>query len=455
MQEILLYLLGVLVMVLGLGLSIGLHEIGHLVPAKLFGVRVKQYMIGFGRTLWSRKRGETEYGIKMLPLGGYISMTGMYPPKPVDEGAADSEAEEAELIPAETDLAAPAEKPKGIVKSIIDDDGEVVDPRRSFYALSVPKKIVIMVGGPLMNLVLGFVFFAILISGIGIMGASTTVGSVSECLKAPDSNSRVCESGDTPAPAAVAGLRPGDKILTINGAAIDNWTQVRDTIAANPGNILQLEYEREGTRKTTEIKPFLAQRAKFDSSERPVLDGNGKQVYENVGMLGLSPAYERQHRPITEVPRYVGDQAAAVTNMILHLPQRMIDVWNAAFSEQKRDANGPISVVGVGRIAGEIASHEQVPALDKVAAMVGILAGLNIALFIFNLIPLLPLDGGHVAGALFEALRRAWARLRGKPDPGPVDTSKLLPLTLAVVVVLGAMSVLLMYADIVKPITLG
>jgi membrane-associated protease RseP (regulator of RpoE activity) len=92
--------------------------------------------------------------------------------------------------------------------------------------------------------------------------------------------------------------------------------------------------------------------------------------------------------------------------------------------------------------------------IDKAAGLIGILASLNIALFVFNLIPLLPLDGGHIAGALWEAIRRGFAKLLRRPDPGPVDMAKLMPLTLAVVVVLGGMSALLIYADIVKPIAL-
>ncbi|MFF3601972.1 site-2 protease family protein, partial [Kitasatospora indigofera] len=145
---------------------------------------------------------------------------------------------------------------------------------------------------------------------------------------------------------------------------------------------------------------------------------------------------------------------SGVTHIILNLPQRMVDVANAAFGQEERDPNGPISVVGVGRVAGEIAALDSLSVESKVASMVGLLASLNIALFVFNLVPLMPLDGGHIAGALWEAIRRGFAKLFRKPDPGPVDMAKLMPLTMVVVIVLGGMSALLVYADIVKPVNL-
>jgi membrane-associated protease RseP (regulator of RpoE activity) len=138
--------------------------------------------------------------------------------------------------------------------------------------------------------------------------------------------------------------------------------------------------------------------------------------------------------------------------VIVNLPARLVGVAQAAFGSGERDPNGPISVVGVGRVAGEIASNDQISLTSKAASLIGILGSLNIALFVFNLIPLLPLDGGHVIGALWEGLRRSVARLLGRRDPGPVDTAKLMPLTFAVAILLGGMSVLLIYADIVRPV---
>jgi membrane-associated protease RseP (regulator of RpoE activity) len=171
-------------------------------------------------------------------------------------------------------------------------------------------------------------------------------------------------------------------------------------------------------------------------------------------MIGVTPTVETVTQPITAVPQFVGNQVVAVSEVVIGLPQRMVDVWQAAFGNEDRDPNGPIGVVGVGRLAGEIVSYDEAPVAARAQFVISLLGSLNIALFVFNLIPLMPLDGGHIAGAIYEGIKRGLARLFRRPDPGPVDTAKMVPVTFAVVIVLGAMSLLLLYADIVKPVTL-
>ena len=436
----LLYALGVLIVVVGIALSIGLHEIGHLLPAKLFKVKVGQFMIGFGPTIWSRRKGETEYGVKAIPLGGYISMAGMYPPEK------------------------PGSKPRtastGFLDTLVQDardqSAETITPGaedRVFYKLPVYKRIVIMLGGPAMNLLIAFVLYAIVLVGFGIPQYSTTLGNINECV-VTDATQTECTPNDPIAPAAAAGLLPGDRIISIDGHAISSWDDVNPAIRPNANTPIDFVIERDGTQRTLTVTPMLTERPVIGDDGNVVLDADGDVVTEPAGFVGIGPATEKVQQPITAVGPVVWDNTVRVGEIILSLPQRLVQVAQAAFGGDERDPNGPISVVGVGRLAGEITALDAAPVADRASGLLQMLASLNVALFVFNLVPLLPLDGGHVAGALWEALRRGFAKLFGRPDPGPVDIARLVPVTLVIVAVLALMSGLLIYADIVNPVTL-
>ena len=440
MESVLQFILGVAIIAVGVALSIGLHEVGHLVPAKLFGIKVTQYMVGFGPTILSRRRGETEYGLKAVPLGGYVAMVGMFPPR--QEGDR------------------PTAQSTGFFQSMIQDarqqSAESVgdDLDRAFYRKPVWQRIIVMLGGPAMNFVLAIVFFAITVCVFGTVQSSTTVGSVSACVLPATSQRQTCEDGDTPAPGAAAGIKPGDRLVSMAGTPIDSWAQSTSIIQKSAGDAIPVVVERDGQQVSLSITPLLTERYVYNDDGTIAKAADGTELTQKVGFVGIGAAGQLVQQPVTAVFPLMGQTIGNTVNLVLNLPQRLVDVANAAFGSGERDPNGPISVVGVGRVAGEIATIDSIPLASKAATFFGILGSLNIALGVINLVPLTPLDGGHVAAAIWEAIKRGFARLRRKPDPGPVDAAKLMPLTFAVVIVFIGMSALLIYADIVKPINI-
>jgi len=444
------YIVGVLVVALGVGLSIALHEIGHLVPAKKFGVKVTQYMVGFGPTVWSRnKGGETEYGVKAIPLGGYIRMIGMFPPKPGEP--------ENQLRASST----------GRFTQLMDqarqdsmDEVSPSDEHRVFYKLSVPKKVVIMMGGPVMNLLIAFVLLGGILTLYGIPTATPLITSVAICVPsaAPtiDKPQPDCAAGDPASPATLAGLQKGDRIVSVNGTPVTLWDQVTPLIRKSAGQTMTLVVDRNGSQVTLQAPIAALNRAAYVDTDKVKVDGNGKVVTEQVGYLGATPSGELIKGTVLQVPGFVWNAFTQTAGVVVNVPQKMVGVVQAAFGSGERDPNGPISVVGVGRVGGEIASADLGPesTTAKFMTLLSLIAALNMALFVFNLIPLLPLDGGHVAGALWEGAKRSWARVRGKPNPGYVDVAKALPVAYTMALVLITMSALLIYADIVKPVKL-
>ncbi len=435
------YAVGLLVLLVGLLASIALHEVGHMVPAKRFGVRVSQYMVGFGPTLWSRTKGETEYGLKAIPLGGYVRLVGMYPPADA-VGATPGTGRFAGLVDAAREASAEEIRP-----------GE---DHRAFYRLSTPKKVVVMLGGPMMNLLIAVVLVGIVLVGIGTGGApTTTVASVSQCLLPADAPAgTACAASDPRAPAEVAGLKPGDTIVSYGGRAISTWADIQGAIASGSGTDVPLVVERDGSRVTLTVSPVTVDRPVRDASGAILTNADGSMKLAPRRIVGFSPTSALERQPVSAVLPSVGDAVWQTGAIVLTLPSRLVGVVQAAIGNQPRDTTSVVGVVGVGRFAGEIAEAPGLDMAQRVGSMLGLLASLNVALFVFNLIPLLPLDGGHVAGALWEGAKRQVARLRGVPRPFPADVARMMPLAYGVFFLLAVMGLVLVWADIAAPVTL-
>jgi membrane-associated protease RseP (regulator of RpoE activity) len=444
------YALGVLILIVGVAVSIALHEIGHLIPAKKFGVKVSQYMVGFGPTVWSRRKGETEYGVKAIPLGGYVRMIGMLPPRAGDN-------------PGELRTLSTGRFSQMVDQARADSMEEVTpgDEERVFYKLPPWKKFIVMSGGPLMNFVIAAVMLTGVVTIYGLPQTVPVVGALSTCVPsaAPtvDDPQPACKAGDPAAPGQTAGLQPKDRILSVDGKAITTWDEVTAAIRASDGKPLAFVVRRGDQEVPLTVTPTLLERATYDEAGKPIVK-DGRLVTKKAGFVGVIGRQELVKTPLSQAPAFVWDSTVQTASVVVRIPEKMAGVVQAAFGGGERDPNGPISIVGVARIGGEIAALE-IPADEggnwaKISPFVMLIASLNLALFVFNLIPLLPLDGGHLAGATWEAIKKGFARLRRRPDPGYVDVAKGLPIAYAMSMVLIVMSVLLMYADVVKPVKL-
>jgi membrane-associated protease RseP (regulator of RpoE activity) len=304
-----------------------------------------------------------------------------------------------------------------------------------------------------MNLLFAMVLFAILLSGIGVQTATTTVSSVSECIIPADADRTECAASDPVAPAAAAGLQPGDVIVEVDGQRISTFADASAIIRESPGQSLVIVVERDGVPQSITLTPVAIEQPVTDAAGRPVLDANGEVQTREVGFAGIRQEVEYLHQPIWAGPAAAVENVGAVAGIIWQLPVKVYETAVTLVTGEERDPNGPLSVVGAGILSGEVAAADA-PILNRVAGFLGLLASLNIALFVFNLIPLLPLDGGHIVVALWEGIKRAWAKLFHRPPPKPVDATKLVPVTFVVVIALIVMGAVLILADIVNPVSI-
>jgi membrane-associated protease RseP (regulator of RpoE activity) len=427
----LVYTLGVVLFLLGIIASIALHEVGHMAPAKLFGVKVTQYFVGFGKTVWSVKRGDTEYGVKAIPMGGFIRMVGMLPPA--------------------------KHNPDGSVRGIsggffgkLIADARTAEHKqmmetsedRLFYRRPWWQKVVIMAGGPMVNVVLAVLLLGGVFMGIGTSEPTTTVDQVSDCVIPASQGARACTAKDPVSPAAKAGFLPGDEVVSFNGTPISNWDQFSQEVRSNGRGLATVVVLRDGRDVTLTTHTTISER----------LVGANYDRLANVGFLGVVPTETYKRHGVGYVVSTMGDYTKHTGEALAHLPQRMYGVFEAAFGLADRKQDSPMSVVGASRVAGDIASTDQLTLKDRAAYLLSLLGIVNLFVALFNFIPLLPLDGGHIAGALYEAVRRGLARLRRRPDPGYADVAQMLPIAYTAATVLIVMGAMLVWADIVSPI---
>ena len=449
------YLLGVVIFVVAILASIGLHELGHMIPAKKFGGKVTQYFIGFGPTVWSRQRGETEYGIKAIPLGGYVKIVGMLPPG-ADE--LDEDREHPVYDEEGRRVVRLRKSNTGMFTQLISDaraaEWEHISPGdedRLFYKMPSWKKVIVMAGGPTVNLLIAFFIFLAVFSTYGQKSVEPDAGppvidTVSVCVLPYAEEGRECTSADPLSPANEAGLLPGDVVLTFNGIEVTGWDQLRELIRDNDAGEAVITYERDGrelsgtTSTTVEARPTSAT----------------DQELRQVGFLGVTPTAHIE--TTTGGPIFTLQQMGVMTvdtvKALGTLPVKVWGVAKAIVGVEERAKDSPVSIVGGGRLAGETVSHQDFPVTEKAVFLLMLIAGFNFFIGMFNFIPLLPLDGGHIAGALWEALRRGFARLLGRPDPGYVDVAKLLPLAYVVASAILVMGVVLIVGDLVVPLHL-
>ncbi len=444
----LLYTLGIVAFFAAILASIALHEVGHMVPARLFGGKVTQYFVGFGRTVWSRRIGETEYGIKAIPLGGFVKIVGMLPPSPEEEGAAapsvvNGTGEQMMRVRGSS---------TGMFTQLISDARAAewehitaADSDRLFYKMKWWQKVIVMAAGPSVNIAIAFFIFAGVFATYGNptdIRIEPVVHSVLDCVVPYEEDGRACTPDDVVTPAKLAGLQSGDRFVEVNGVAVTGWAQVQKQIRGNADGEAVITVDRGGELVTVTTNTTVT------AMPTSLTD----DTLTEVGFLGIEP----EAAPATGGVGYTLNEMGTLTvesgKALARLPMGVWGVAKAIAGVEERAVDSPISILGGGRIAGETTAQEGPSAGDKAVFLLLLIAGFNFFIGMFNFIPLLPLDGGHIAGALYEAVRRGVARLRRKPDPGYVDVAKLLPVAYVVGSAMLVMGIVLIVGDLVAPL---
>jgi membrane-associated protease RseP (regulator of RpoE activity) len=396
--------LGVVGFIVALLVSVTLHEAGHFLTARRFGMKASRFFVGFGPTLWSFRRGETEYGVKAIPAGGFVKIEGMTPLDEIQPG----------------------------------------DENRAFWKFPVRQRSVVLVAGSFMH----FVIAIFLVYGVTLaVGKAETnapvVGEVTKCVPATV-DATCADPNSKPAPAANV-LQPKDRILAVNGKPVSTWEDVARGIRASEGETLSLELRRDNRTLTVALQPVSVQRTSLDDPKQT----------ETVGAIGVASGVAFRHLgPIAaagETGNTLGQMVKGTVRVFTDKAKTVSKVYS-----KDRDPEGFVGVVGISRVSGDILAAPTESIGLRIAGFLFLVAGVNLFVGIFNLLPLLPLDGGHLAIAWFEQARDRLRRLRGYTgELRRVDLNKLMPITYAFVVLMIGLTVFIAGADILNPIRLN
>jgi len=393
--------LGAAIFLVALVISVGLHEVGHLVTAKWFGMKATRYFVGMGPTIWSTKPGETEYGVKAFPVGGFVKIIGMTSMDEVD----------------------PEDEP------------------RTFRRAPALQRVIVLAAGSFMHFLLATVLLFGLALFIGIANDNTTqIGSVSACLpasaKAANSGA-ACTATDAKSPAAIAGLRAGDKVTSFDGHPVSTYVQLaKDIGQVKPGTTVPLTVQRDGRSVTLSAKI-----ASVPGRSGGFLGITGASVLQTASPLGA----------VTFTGAGWSQTVTGDVGAIAAVPSEIPKLFN---KQAASSGSGVTSVVGIAEVTGQVVA-QPVGWKPKVDFVVQIVAMVNIFVGLFNLLPVLPMDGGHILAVFLERIRAAIARKRRRPDPGLFDLQKLIPVSFSIFAVFVLFSVAVLISNVVNPVNIG
>ncbi len=396
------FVLGVVLFAVAFGISIALHEAGHMYSAKAFGMKVRRYFIGFGPTVFSFRRGETEYGLKLIPAGGFCDIAGM---------------------------------------TALDELPDPADRKRAFFRFPTWKRVVVLAAGPLTHFVLGIVLIYVMAVSTGLpdldrQPTPAVVAQVNQCAALRTDG--LCQPG-SPAPARDAGLRAGDRVLAVAGTPVKNSAELVAAIQSRSGPT-EFRLENDGQQRTVLV----------DVAPVPIsaLGGQGDRLVGAIGVSMQPPnPVTLQYGPVDAVGQtvtFTGTMFVNTWEALKQFPQRVPLLLDRIAGEYRPDS--PVSVVGASVLGGD--------AIDLGAwwFFLFLLATVNLFYGLFNLLPLLPLDGGHIAVNLYERARNAVRQATGRPNGPPVDYTRLLPLTYAFMLIFIGVGALAITADIINPL---